>query len=73
MTETQAAEAERLWAKHHVRQESLKTIYPFGFGNRELDQWMAQGHSEEETVTMFSERKGFCGCMYVPDISHLKR
>lgn len=51
MTEVQAAEADKLWAPYHQRQQTLKTIYPFGFGEAELEQWMAlAGDSEETTV-----------------------
>ncbi len=53
MTEAAATEAERRWTAYNLRQDSLRTLYPFGFGEHELEQWLAFGYTEPESVKLF--------------------
>jgi uncharacterized Zn finger protein (UPF0148 family) len=53
MTEAAANEAEQRWAAYHLRQESLRTLHTFGFGERELEQRLAFGYTEPEAVKLF--------------------
>jgi hypothetical protein len=52
MTESMAEEVDRLWAVHSARKQSLQLLHPFGFGERELEQWISMGNTESQAVDL---------------------